>query len=282
MIINLALVGAGVNSSELEVLIREGESATLEFKEGLSSSFARELVALANGLGGKILLGVRDDGSIGGIQDSNELRARIQDIARNCDPPIQVSLETAGNVVVVHVSESVEKPVQCREGFYVRHGAMSQKLTREEIRAFFQREGAIRFDIAVHHSFQYPEDFDLDKFNSWIDKTNISRREPIEDILVNIDAAVKIAGRLLFRNAGVLFFAKDVRRFFNQAYTTCVLFRGTDRVQVLDRKDFDGGIVADIEDSLRFIERNTRTAYKIEGLRRAEVPQYPRPLFGKR
>ena len=42
----------------LEILIQEGEGTTLEFKEKLSSSFARELVALANAIGGKILPGV--------------------------------------------------------------------------------------------------------------------------------------------------------------------------------------------------------------------------------
>ena len=50
---------------------------------------------------------------------------------------------------------------------------------------------------------------------------------------------------------------------------------GVDQVRILDRKDFDGGIVADIEDAMRFIERNTRTAYRIEGLRREDVPEYP-------
>jgi ATP-dependent DNA helicase RecG len=34
-------------------------------------------------------------------------------------------------------------------------------------------------------------------------------------------------------------------------------------------------VVSDIEESLRFIERNTRTAYRIEKLRREEVPEYP-------
>ena len=47
------------------------------------------------------------------------------------------------------------------------------------------------------------------------------------------------------------------------------------KVHILDRKDFDGGIVADVEDAMRFIERNTRTAYRIEGLRRQNVPEYP-------
>jgi ATP-dependent DNA helicase RecG len=73
----------------------------------------------------------------------------------------------------------------------------------------------------------------------------------------------------------VLFFAKNVRHFFNQAYITCLLAKGTDKVHILDRKDFDGGMVADIEDALRFIERNTRTAYRIERLKRENVPEYP-------
>lgn len=60
-----------------------------------------------------------------------------------------------------------------------------------------------------------------------------------------------------------------------EAYITCLLVRDTDRVHILDRKDFDSGIVADIEDALRFIERNTRTAYRVEGLQREDAPEYP-------
>ncbi|MDE0670822.1 MAG: hypothetical protein OXH72_03685 [Caldilineaceae bacterium] len=42
---------------DLDILIQEGEGTTLEFKESLSSSFVRELVAFANTIGSKILLG---------------------------------------------------------------------------------------------------------------------------------------------------------------------------------------------------------------------------------
>jgi hypothetical protein len=104
---------------------------------------------------------------------------------------------------------------------------------------------------------------------------NSAGRPRAEDVLVNIEAAERAGGRLIFRNAGVLFFARNVRHFFNQAYITCLLAKGTDKVHVLDRKDFDGGIVADIEDAMRFIERNTRTAWRIEGLRRQDIPEYP-------
>ncbi|MBC8179136.1 MAG: putative DNA binding domain-containing protein [Deltaproteobacteria bacterium] len=264
-----------VTPHQLDILLQEGEGTMLEYKESLSASFARELVALANTLGGRILLGVRDDGSVTGINDSNDLRARIQDIARNCDPPVQILVEPAGNVMVVTVRESNAKPVQCREGFFWRQGAGTQKLSREELRDFFRSEGVIRFDLSVNPRFRFPEDFDRDKFNAWLALSRISPRASIEDILINIEAAERSEGNLLFRNAGVLFFAREPRRFFNQAYITCMLFKGTARVDILDRKDFSGGIVADIEDSLRFIERNTRTAYRIEKLQRENIPEYP-------
>ncbi|MEK6718609.1 MAG: ATP-binding protein, partial [candidate division NC10 bacterium] len=143
--------------SELNILLREGEGAMLEYKESLSSSFARELVALANMAGGKILLGVRDDGTVKGIPDSNDLRARIQDIARNCDPPVKVLVERVGDVTVVTVRESDAKPVQCSEGFFWRQGAVTQKLSRNEIRDFFRAEGAVRFDLSPCPRFRYPQ-----------------------------------------------------------------------------------------------------------------------------
>lgn len=264
-----------MKQSDLDILLREGEGSMLEYKEALSSSFARELVAFANSTGGKILLGVRDDGTVVGVCDSNQLRAQIQDMARNCDPPVKVLVEQVGKVLVVTVRENESKPVQCREGFFWRQGASTQKLLRDEIRDFFRSEGAIRFDLTLCPKFRYPEDFDQEKYDAWVRESRITRGRRIEDVLVNIEAAERAAGRLVFRNAGVLFFAKNVRHFFLQAYVTCLLAKGTDKVNILDRKDFAGGVVSDIEDSLRFIERNTRTAYRIEKLRREDVPEYP-------
>lgn len=122
-----------MKAADLDILLQEGEGTLLEYKESLSSSFARELVGFANTAGGRILLGVRDDGAIKGIADTNDLRARIQDFARNCDPPVKILLQRVGEVTVVTVRESAAKPVQCSDGFFWRQGAGTQKLQREEI-----------------------------------------------------------------------------------------------------------------------------------------------------
>ena len=264
-----------MKQTDIDILLREGEGSMLEYKESLSSSFARDVVAFANSSGGKILLGVRDDGTVVGIRDSNKLRAQIQDIARNCDPSVKVLIGVVGKVMVITVRESETKPVQCREGFFWRQGAGTQKLSRDEIRDFFRSEGAIRFDLSVCPKFRYPEDFDREKFDAWIKQSRITPRRRIDDVLVNIEVAERAGRRLIFRNAGVLSFAKNINHFFPQAYVTCLLAKGTDKVNILDRKDFAGGLVSDIEESLRFIERNTRTGYRIEKLRREDVPEYP-------
>ena len=45
--------GHGMTPSDLDILVQAGEGTTLEFKEDLSRSFAREPVAFANTVGGR-------------------------------------------------------------------------------------------------------------------------------------------------------------------------------------------------------------------------------------
>jgi ATP-dependent DNA helicase RecG len=186
-----------------------------------------------------------------------------------------VALEPIDGVVVVHVRESEGKPVQCREGFFSREGAATQKLSRDELRNFFRREGAVRFDTSFDARFRFPEDFDFEKFELWRSLSGVNAAASVEDVLVNLEVAERSPEGLRVHNGGVLFFARKPRRFFNQAYITCILYRGTGRVDIIDRKDLEGGLVADIEESLRFIERNTRTAYRIKSLKRQDIPEYP-------
>ncbi len=53
-----------MNRKEIRFIISLGESFNLEFKEDFSPDISREICAFANANGGKIILGVRDDGEI--------------------------------------------------------------------------------------------------------------------------------------------------------------------------------------------------------------------------
>ena len=264
-----------MRQTDLDLLIRQGEGAAVEFKERVSQSLARQFAGFANAAGGKVILGVDDTGAVVGVEDSNALRARIQDLARNCDPPVQIVVEPVGRVIVIHVRESEDKPVQCADGFFARQGAVTQKLTQREIRDFFRSEGAIRFDLTPCPRFRYPDDFDRERFEAWLRLSDITGEPAVEEVLVNLGVAERDGDTLRFRNAGVLFFAREPRRFFRDAYLTCFLAKGGDRTYMLDRGDYGHGIVRDIEDAMRFVARNTRTAQRIEGLKRDEISEYP-------
>ena len=89
-----------MNKKELDFILKKGEGLKVEFKEALDpKSLARELAAFANSEGGRVLLGVKDNAQVKGIKIDNKMKSEIQDVARNCDPPIQISLESFKNIL---------------------------------------------------------------------------------------------------------------------------------------------------------------------------------------
>ena len=79
-----------MTAEQLKLLIAEGEGLSVEFKEKYTSKIDRDIVALANTKGGFIILGVNDDGKVVGEKLTNQMKANILSLARNCDPHIMI------------------------------------------------------------------------------------------------------------------------------------------------------------------------------------------------
>src|SRR3989338_2535656 len=135
--------------SDIQEIIQEGEGYLVEFKEALSH-IEKDFCAFANASGGTIYIGIADNGTIHPIVLSNRLKSQLYDAARNCDPPVEVSIHSLEKIVVILVAESRNKPVCSRDGFYLRIGANSQKLTRDEILTFAVQETKIIFDRQLY------------------------------------------------------------------------------------------------------------------------------------
>ena len=78
-------------SNYIQKLIKEGEHQMLDFKFEISDSkkIARTLVAFANTDGGRLLIGVKDNGNISGIR-SEEEKFMIQTAAESfCQPEVK-------------------------------------------------------------------------------------------------------------------------------------------------------------------------------------------------
>lgn len=269
-----------MNNEELVLILEEGEGLTAEFKQSFDpKSLANDLIALANGRGGRIFLGINDQSEITGVEVTNTLRSQIQDLARNCEPKINIALEAIAlqgkKIMVITVPEGENKPYSCSSGFYWRQGANSRKLSRDEILEFAAEEGRIKFDSQINENFIFPRDFDATKVSEFLKLVKVKTRLTPREIVVSLGLAVRKKERLLFRNAGVLFFAKNPGMLILTSRVVCVNYRSNEKVTILDTKTFDGGIINNIQETVNYIKKHINAEYKITKLKREEVLQYP-------
>ena len=133
-------------SAEVLDLSRNGKNSAVEFKRDdvHPDEIAKAMSALLNAVGGRILLGVEDDGEVSGLtQPCNQVERRIMSIARNrVQPPIvpfwsTVTMEDGRQVGIAALPEdSPGKPYRARIGkawvSFSRVGTASRETTREE------------------------------------------------------------------------------------------------------------------------------------------------------
>lgn len=103
--------------TDLQELIRQGEGERLEFKKRTThpTRIARTLASLANTHGGRVLVGVDDDGRIVGVRDAEEEIFQLREAAQHyIDPPLELRFREVEHdervVLVVTVAESSHKP----------------------------------------------------------------------------------------------------------------------------------------------------------------------------
>ena len=226
-----------MTQTEFESILQEGESYKIEFKESIDKSLVEEVCAFANASGGRIFIGVDDNGKVTGTDTSNSTRSRIQDTLRQIQPDLNLSLDIFNNVIIITVPEGKDKPYSCSKGFFLRVGPNSQKLGRNEIISFVQSEGRIRFDELAKPEAKVYEVLNKKAFDKYLNLSGITNVLPSEQILMNLGCCVNADEQATLTNAGVLFFSNDPMSYIPQAQVICALYKGTEKITVLDRKD---------------------------------------------
>ncbi len=263
-----------MNKINLDIILEEGEGYFIEFKETLSK-IDKEMVAFANSSGGRIFLGISDSGIIKGFQLNNKLKSEIQNIAENCDPPIRITIQQYQTIAIINVPEGDRKPYKCTSGFYLRIGANSQKMNTDDIIAFIKNEGRVLFDELINYKANFPNDFDLEKYQNYLYACKITNKYEYEDLLMNLGVLIKENNITYLNNVGVLFFTKDPSRFIPQNIITCVLYKGNEKIHILDRKDYANDLISNIEEAILFLKKHLKIKYLIESTQRIEILEIP-------
>jgi len=112
-------------------LIREGEHQQQDFKYRVADAakLAKSVSAFANTNGGRLLIGVRDDGHLSGVRSEEEIFMMHQAAYRFCKPEASIKFDTyhvdGRTIVVATVPPSERKPVSAlneegRQRAYIR------------------------------------------------------------------------------------------------------------------------------------------------------------------
>ena len=262
----------GIDADRVRLLIREGEGLTVEFKEKYTPRIDEDIVAFANGKGGSVLLGVRDDGGIVGDRLTNDLKARINSLARNCKPEISVKMIQAGEVIAVEVDEGKNKPYSCGSGYYRRLNGTTQKMSHEELRVMFVENDPVPFEQKLSHGFTI-DAISKGKIRAFAKEGNVSiGRAPVVDILRSLN----VADQGGVKNVGVLFFAADPHKFLNQSQMTLAAFKGIEKLHIYDRRDVRDDLLTQFNEAMSFVKKNLNVRSEIrDGVYREDIYEIP-------
>ena len=106
----------------IQGLIEEGEHEHQDFKYSISDArkIARSLSAFANNDGGRLLVGVKDNGNIAGVRNEEDIYVIEQAAQMYCRPAQKVeftAFKTEGGAIVIlaEIAKASHRPVQAQE-----------------------------------------------------------------------------------------------------------------------------------------------------------------------
>lgn len=268
----------------IEELLQQPESKTLEFKRDLSSltPILKTVVAFANTAGGILIIGKSQDGALVGIKDPLAAEEKLANaIADNIRPSILPEIEVAtvesAHLLVVQVAHwkgpFYMKSQGLPSGVYFRLGSTSRPANADML-AELQRSIA-------HTSFDqepltelHPGDLSEEAANKAFAATGKSvNREKMRSLGI----LTPFANRLVPSVGGLILFGSEAcrSRVIPDARISCARFRGIDKTHIIDRCEVEGTIIDAVDQVPKFIARNTRLLADITSLRRVDIPEYP-------
>ncbi len=270
---------------DIEFLLTQPESKTLEFKQDLSSlkPILKTVVAFANTAGGVLIIGYSPEKGLLGIDDvlqaEESLTSSISDsIKPSLHPEVEIKTIEGKNLLIVRVAHQKGpfylKAEGSPEGVYMRFGSSSRKAGPDILADLIRHNDNLSFD-------QIPcADLGLEALDTNRLKGFLERIGKAQDDLASLKT-LGIISPVLKTNTpstgGIILFGKDEIRshYFADARISCARFKGTDKVDFIDRQEMEGSPIEAIEDVLKFIARHTSKAGIIRSLVREDIPEFP-------
>jgi len=232
--------------SEILEIIANGENSGIEFKldNVRPEQLAKEIVALANFQGGKIILGVDDNGKIKGLSRP-DVETWVMDtvFGRYVHPLIlpfyeELLLDGGKRIAVISLTQGISKPYVVRhndrEDVYIRVGSTSRLASREQQARLYSMGGLLHTELMPVPGTSLTcldRARLLNYFQDILQDPDIPATESAWDLrLQRLGFLVSgIAGHSVCTIAGLLLFGIKPRSYLKQAGLRLMVFSGHDK-----------------------------------------------------
>ena len=285
-----------ITKEHLQKILSDTESYHIEKTVATDNmdKFSQAICAFSNDVAdskkkGYLIIGVRDNGELAGLQVDDKLLLQISNIRTdgNILPQPVMTVEkfsfTQGDVLVVEVTPSQVPPVRYRGRIWVRVGPRKSIATEAEEKLLTERRlSNIRTFDAMPCLGTTLEDLDITLF-----KKEYLSKAVAEDILQEdkrtIEEQMASLGLYDLRyqcptNAAIVLFGNNPERFLHGAYIQYVRFKGLDRAgDIINEHKFSGNLCKVLPRIDVFVETSIaqKRPIPISVLREKTVSKYP-------
>lgn len=258
----------------------EQENSRIEYKSSFSDTVIETVTAFANTKGGKVYVGICDDGTFNSnftigkesiAKWQNEIKLKTQP---SVIPDFDIEKLNGNDVLVISVSEFPVKPIAFKGRYYKRNQNANHLLTAIEITDLSIRSLQLSWD-----SYPSPhtwDELDEKKIIKFIDRVNLSGRFHLEGTPLECLQKLKMVSNTnSITNAAYLLFAKEDIDY------AIHLGRFKTESLILDDKLIKVSLFDAVDMTMKYIISQLKVAFEITGetSQRNEIFEYPLPAL---
>lgn len=269
------------------------EQQHVEVKSGAGKNMLETLSAFSNKDGGIIIFGIDEESGFTPVPnfDSRKTQDSLNSFCEKLTPPVRPTVEVmpfeGSSVVVAHFKEMApfDKPCYITArgpygGSYIRLGESEHRLTAYEVDRLREESHQPRWDRTPVEEARLT-DLDENILRSYLQQQRNSRPKTFKD---GEDIALRRLQVLQGDSptfAALLAMGDFPQEFYPRLTVTFALYPGAEKgevgegIRLLDSARLRGPIPELVDEGVRLVEKNMRTAGLIEGVFRRDLPDYP-------
>ena len=248
------------------------ESETVELKAIVVEDIKKEIIAFANCEGGKLYIGVLDDGTVTGLDNPDETSLQISNMVRDAIKPdltMFLHYETITvdekKIVAVDIQQGTERPYYIAkkglrpEGVYVRQGYSSVPATNTAIRRMIKETDGDHFE----------EMRSLEQKLTFESAKKIFAERNVKFGFTQMKTLGMATQDGVYTNLGLLLSDQCVHTI------KAAVFQGITQSEFKDRKEFSGSLFRQMNEAYDFIDFRNQTHSTFDKLYRIDRRDYP-------